>query len=104
MACAHDIMKNHKRRKRNLQKRIPGNPVRGTTGNNSVIPPTDFLNKADTMTLSADLLKEQVTYLEMITAKTIGRRRRNMGIVEFSITTCTFHCFCGVKVHGRGTI
>ncbi len=34
IACAHDITKNHRRRNRNLQKGIPGNPVRGTTGHN----------------------------------------------------------------------
>ncbi len=32
--CAHDIIKNHRRRNRTLQKGIPGNPVRGTTGHN----------------------------------------------------------------------
>ncbi len=34
MACVHDITKNHRRRKGNLQKRIPMNPVSGATGHN----------------------------------------------------------------------
>ncbi len=38
MACAHEFIKNHRRRNWNLQRRIPRNPMRGEAGHKPLPP------------------------------------------------------------------
>ncbi len=42
MAHAHDITKNQRRRRGNLQMRIPGNHERGATRHNSMMQKTGY--------------------------------------------------------------